>query len=204
MIQNIKDCDKAIINMFRGLYVLDENKKKKEVPVEFISPQKEYGLPDPESPLPCIVVFRNGIYPDVYGWKYDNSTYLVDVEYDKQGKPYKANEVRGTEPYNIYYGVRLFYKYKEDGADLNFFITKLLKRDSYVNINGEGYDLEFLSYRNPEGTYRTFGQSSEKNIKQFVDQYLFKLCADILLDDSKKEVKLSKGVGFNINASKEE
>ena len=151
--------------------------------------------------LPCIVVFRNGVYPDVYGWRYDSSTYIIDVEYNEQGLPIRGKEVKSTEPYNIYYGIRIYYEYLEDGADMNFFVTKRTRRGSYVVIDGEGFDLEFLSYKNPEGTYRTFGEVQEKEIKTYQDQYLFKLKADLVLDDTETPVPLNRQTKFNLNTN---
>ena len=199
MITSLSSCDEALVDNFRGLKLTNEDGELREVPVVFISPQKEFEPKDIQDKLPCIVVFRNGVYPDIYGWRFDNSTYIVDVEYDKDGRPLRGKEVKATEPYNIYYGIRMFYEYLEDGADLNFFITKKTRRGSYVVIDGEGYDMEFLSYKNPEGTYRTFGEVKEKEIKSYSDQYLIKLKADMILDDSEKEVIFNQQTKFNLD-----
>lgn len=199
MIKSLQQCDEAIINKFTGLKLLDVKGRKREVPVVFISPQKEFNPKDIQEKLPCIVIFRNGVYPDIYGWRYDNSTYVIDVQYDEKGNPIKGKEVKATEPYNIYYGIRIFYQFVEDGADLNFFITQKTRRGSYVVIDEQGYDLEFLSYKNPEGTYRTFGEVKEKEIKSYSDQYLLKLLADLVLDDEEKEVALNQQTKFNFN-----
>ena len=199
MIKSLQVCDEAIVNNFKGLKLLDGSGKEREVPVVFISPQKEFKLQEINSMLPCIVVFRNGVYPDVYGWRYDSSTYIIDVEYNEQGLPIRGKEVKSTEPYNIYYGIRIYYEYLEDGADMNFFVTKRTRRGSYVVIDGEGFDLEFLSYKNPEGTYRTFGEVQEKEIKTYQDQYLFKLKADLVLEDTETPVPLNRQTKFNLN-----
>lgn len=201
MIKSLQVCDEAIVNNFKGLKLLDGSGKEREVPVVFISPQKEFKLQEINSMLPCIVVFRNGVYPDVYGWRYDSSTYIIDVEYNEQGLPIRGKEVKSTEPYNIYYGIRIYYEYLEDGADMNFFVTKRTRRGSYVVIDGEGFDLEFLSYKNPEGTYRTFGEVQEKEIKTYQDQYLFKLKADLVLDDTETPVPLNRQTKFNLNTN---
>lgn len=201
MIKSLQVCDEAIVNNFKGLKLLDGSGKEREVPVVFISPQKEFKLQEINSMLPCIVVFRNGVYPDVYGWRYDSSTYIIDVEYNEQGLPIRGKEVKSTEPYNIYYGIRIYYEYLEDGADMNFFVTKRTRRGSYVMIDGEGFDLEFLSYKNPEGTYRTFGEVQEKEIKTYQDQYLFKLKADLVLDDTETPVPLNRQTKFNLNTN---
>lgn len=207
MIRTIEQCDEAVVKHFSGLKLEDGDGNLREVPVVFVSPQKEYSVDSDGSEfeiikdmLPCFVVFRNGIYPDVYGWRYDNSVYYEDVVYDpKTGKPISGNEVKATEPYNIYYGVRAYYSYHADGAEMNFFLTRKSKRGSYVIIDKEGYDLDFLSYKNPEGTYRTFGEVKEKELKCYTDQYLYKLGADFILDDEKKPVKFNKENKFNLN-----
>lgn len=205
MIREIEQCDRAIVEHFKGLKLEDEDGNLREVPVVFVSPQKEFSDKDDyfeivKDMLPCYVVFRNGIYPDVYGWRYDNSTYYEDVVYDeKTGQPISGYEVKATEPYNIYYGLRAYYKYHEDGAKMNFFITVKSKRGAYVIIDEEGYDFDFLSYKNPEGTYRTFGEVKEKELKYYTDQYLYKLGADLILDDSKVPIVFNKEVNFNLN-----
>lgn len=207
MIKTVEQCDEAVVKHFKGLKIEDEEGNDREVPVVFISPQKQYSedIPDEyyeavKDRLPCLVVFRDGIYPDVLGWRYDNSTYYEDVIYDeKTGKPISGVEVKATEPYNIYYGVRAYYKYQSDGAKMNFFLTRKSKRGAYVIIDEEGYDFDFISYRNPEITYKTFGRMKEKNVRYHIDQYLYKLGADFVLDDSKTPVKFNKETKFKFN-----
>lgn len=186
-----KDFDRAFIQKLKGLKLEDEEGELREVPVSFINPQDVYPSPNKKS-LPCIVVFRNGAYPDFYGWRYDNSTYYTDITYDEKGNPLKGKAVKATEPYNIYYGIRVYYKLQGDGASLNFYVNKKLHRGAYLTIGKESYDIDFLSYKNPEGTYRTFGQKDLKEPEVWVDQYLFKVEADLVMDDTTEEAKFSQ------------
>ncbi len=190
MITDFSQCDEALINKLKGLIIEGE-----EVPVLYISPEKEFVI----SKYPSIVIYRSGVYPDNYRWTndkfYDNITYIVD------GIPISIDEREAPIPYNLYYGIRIYYKYQEDGARLSTYINSVLKRGAFVEIGGDYYDIVFVSYRNPNATYKEFGEQKEKEDREFVEQYLYKL--EIELDIAPRVTKpVSQQVIFRVVPSK--
>lgn len=180
MITDFSQCDEALINKLKGLIIEGE-----EVPVLYINPEKEFVI----SKHPSIVIYRSGVYPDNYRWTndrfYDNYVYTGD------GTPTTVDEREAPIPYNLYYGIRIYYKYQEDGAKLSTYINSVLKRGAYVEIGGDHYDIVFVSYRNPNATYKEFGEQKENEDREFVEQYLYRL--EIELDIAQRTTKkLSK------------
>lgn len=174
MITDFSQCDEAMITKLSGLSI-----DGKEVPVIYITPEREFR----PSVLPTIAIYRAGVYPDNRRWTndkfYDNPSFRDD------GSLQTLDEREAPIPYMIYYAIRIFYEYQEDGARLNSFINTVLKRGAYAEIGGECYDIVFISYRNPEITYKDFGEQKENEEREFVEQYLYKL--EIELDVANRQ-----------------
>lgn len=185
MVTDVSQCDSAMIAKLKGLEI-----DGKEVPVIYIDPEKEFVT----SSYPTIAIYRIGMYPDDYRWTndlfYDNLKYSIDGVLDT------IDEREAPAPYNLYYGIRIFYEYMQDGATLNTFLSYRLKRGAYIEIGGDYYDINFVSYRNPESTYKDFGEQKEKERREFIEQYMYRL--DIELDlASRTTKKVSKELIIN-------
>lgn len=184
MLKDISQCDKALIEKLKGLIIDGE-----EVPVLYINPEEEFV----NSKLPSIVVYRAGIYPDNFRWINDK---FYDNLRELENGVYVVDEREAPIPYNIYYGIRLYYQYQMDGVKLNTYINTVLNRNAYVTIEGNKYDLVFVSYKNPEVTYRDFGTLEKKEPREFVEQYLFRM--EIELDINPRITKkLSEEIIIN-------
>ena len=187
MITDFSQCDEALINKLKGLIIEEE-----EVPVLYISPEKEFVI----SKYPSIVIYRSGVYPDNYRWT--NDKFYDNLTFSEDGTPLSVDEREAPIPYNLYYGIRIYYKYQEDGARLSTYINSVLKRGAFVEIGGDKYDIVFVSYKNPNATYKDFGEQREKDDREFVEQYLYRL--EIELDISQRTTKkLSKELIINVN-----
>ena len=176
MITDFSQCDEALINKLKGLIIEGE-----EVPVLYINPEKEFVT----SKHPSIAVYRSGVYPDNYRWT--NDRFYDNLVFNKYGTPLSVDEREAPVPYNLYYGIRIYYKYQEDGAKLSTYINSVLKRGAYIEIGGDKYDILFVSYKNPNATYKNFGEQREKEDREFVEQYLYRL--EIELDISQRTTK---------------
>jgi len=187
MVTDFSQCDEALINKLKGLIIEGE-----EVPVLYISPEKEFVI----SKYPSIVIYRSGVYPDNYRWT--NDKFYDNLTFSEDGTPLSVDEREAPIPYNLYYGIRIYYKYQEDGARLSTYINSVLKRGAFVEIGGDIYDIVFVSYKNPNATYKDFGEQREKDDREFVEQYLYRL--EIELDISQRTTKkLSKELIINVN-----
>ena len=187
MITDLSQCDEALINKLKGLIIEGE-----EVPVLYISPEKEFVI----SKYPSIVIYRSGVYPDNYRWT--NDKFYDNLTFSEDGTPLSVDEREAPIPYNLYYGIRIYYKYQEDGARLSTYINSVLKRGAFVEIGGDKYDIVFVSYKNPNATYKDFGEQKEKEDREFVEQYLYRL--EIELDIAQRTTKkLSKELIMNID-----
>ena len=188
MLKSIQQLDGAMLEKLRGIKVRDEDGNIIEVPIKFISTDRGYEEP---AKLPAIILYRNGVYPDVYGYRWDNSTYLVDKEYNENGDVIKAKEVPATQPYNAYYGVFLYYEYEEDGALMTMQVNKKLHRGSYLAIDGYGYDIEYLEYKHVGATFEQFGDRKKDEVKPKSERFLFRIPADFIMSDDFEEVIMS-------------
>lgn len=164
MITDLRQVDQAFKDKLEGLKIGD-----KVVPVIYINPEGEFKLEE----YPAIVVFRSGAYPDDERWYNDVIRY--DYEYWANGAPKSSKEKPNPLPYNIYYSVRLYYDYQGDGVQLNTHMMRTLHRGSYLPIGDDKYDVLFVSYKNPNATYREFGVVKENKDREFIDQYLYKV-----------------------------
>lgn len=192
MIEDFRKVDNAILQKLKGLQVLNEYGELTDVDVIYINPEVEFKV----SKYPAFIVYRQGIYPDNYRWT--NDKFYDNPQYDETGNLVKVDEREAPDPYNIYYGIRLYYEFQKDGVKLNQHIMSKLRRGSYLDIDGSQYDVFFVSYRNPEATYRTYGQLQQKNQREFYEQYLYKV--EIELDNATREtVPISLGLVSNIN-----
>jgi len=187
MITDFSQCDEALINKLKGLIIEGE-----EVPVLYISPEKEFVI----SKYPSIVIYRSGVYPDNYRWT--NDKFYDNLTFSEDGTPLSVDEREAPIPYNLYYGIRIYYKYQEDGARLSTYINSVLKRGAFVEIGGDKYDIVFVSYKNPNATYKDFGEQREKDDREFVEQYLYRL--EMELDISQRTTKrLSEWLIINVD-----
>lgn len=187
MVTDFSQCDEALINKLKGLIIEGE-----EVPVLYINPEKEFVI----SKYPSIVIYRSGVYPDNYRWT--NDKFYDNLTFSEDGTPLSVDEREAPIPYNLYYGIRIYYKYQEDGARLSTYINSVLKRGAFVEIGGDKYDIVFVSYKNPNATYKDFGEQREKDDREFVEQYLYRL--EIELDIAQRTTKkLSKELIMNID-----
>jgi|SRR3712207_3521581 len=164
MINDLRQVDKAFKDKLEGLKIED-----KEVPVLYINPEGELKVEE----YPAIVIFRSGAYPDNNRWY--NDTIKYDWEYYSNGAPKSVKEKPNPLPYNIYYSVRLYYQYQSDGVVMNTHMMRVLDRVAYLPIEGDKYDVQFVSYKNPNATYREFGTVKENKEREFIDQYLYKV-----------------------------
>jgi hypothetical protein len=146
-----------------------------EVPVIYINPDAEFKA---ES-YPAFVICRSGAYPDVYRYSEDK---YYEYTYDSSGNPTSALERNNPEPYNIYYSIRLYYTYQRHGMELNTHIMKTLRRTAYLDIDNDTYDILFVSYKNPNATYREFGKFKEDQPDESIDQYLFRIEMNLEVD----------------------
>ena len=180
MIDRLSQVDEAIINKLKGLKVLDSSGEPTEVPVMYIVPEKELVV----DKKPSIAIYRAGVYPD-------NNRWTNDLFYDNfqhsNGNLVQVDERDAPDPYNVYYGIRLFYEYQEDGVELNNHIMKVLRRGAYLNIGDHKYDIFFVSYKNPDVTYRDFGEIKGNDDRLFVEQYLFRVETE--LDNAERTTK---------------
>jgi hypothetical protein len=169
MIDRLSQCDEALLNKLKGLMLPNELGVITEVPVLYIDPEKELQL----ETKPAIVIYRAGVYPDNNRWT--NDLFYDNLQYAENGDLVQVDERDAPDPYNVYYGIRLFYEYQEDGVELNNHIMKILRRGAYLNIGEYKYDMFFVSYRNPDVTYRDFGEIKENEQRTFVEQYLYRV-----------------------------
>ena len=191
VITSLKDCDKAFMDRVRGCKVENENGELVDVPVIYINPDEELLV----ETYPCFVVMRVGAYPDVSRW--NNGVYYSDPSYNSNGEVVDVVKQDAPQPYALYYAVKLFYQYPQDGADMTFHILNRFKRGAYLEIDNEPYDLSYVSYRNQQSNYKDFGEIKDKDIKQFVEQYQYRLDIDIA-PRSIGRVKISRETNFNI------
>lgn len=192
MIEDFRKVDNAILQKLKGLKVPNEYGELTDVDVIYINPEVEFKV----SKYPAFIVYRQGIYPDNYRWT--NDKFYDNPQYDETGNLVKVDEREAPDPYNIYYGIRLYYEFQKDGVKLNQHIMSKLRRGAYLDIDGLQYDVFFVSYRNPEATYRTYGQLQQKNQREFYEQYLYKV--EIELDNATREtIPISLGLVSNIN-----
>lgn len=175
MITEFSQCDEALISKLRGLVIDGE-----EVTVLYINPEKEFVT----SKYPAIAVYRSGVYPDNRRWTNDK---FYDNEVRNEDGIISLDERDAPIPYNLYYGIRIYYKYQEDGAKLSTYINSVLKRGAYIEIVGDKYDILFVSYKNPNATYKDFGEQRENEDREFVEQYLYRL--EIELDIAQRTTK---------------
>lgn len=187
----MKDCDKAFMDRVRGCYVDDEDGNIVKVPVLYISPDEELKL----ERLPAFVVMRTGAYPDVSRWT--NNVYYSDPSYNGNGEVVDVVKQDSPEPYALYYTIRLYYEYPQDGANMSLHILNRFKRGAYLEIDKVPYDLSYVSYRNPQTSYKEFGEFKDKELKQFVEQYQYRLDID-LAPTTRGRVKVSRQTEFNI------
>lgn len=176
MITDFSQCDVALIDKLKGLII-----DGKEVPVLYIDPEKEFVA----SSYPSIAIYRSGIYPDNFRWT--NQKFYDNYTFNDDGTPATVDEREAPVPYNIYYGIRVYYEYQEDGATLSTFINSVLKRGAFIEVGGDPYDLVFVSYKNPNATYKDFGEQKENEVREFVEQYLYKL--EMELDIAQRTTK---------------
>lgn len=192
MLKNFSQLDEALIKKLSGLKVEDEMGQLRDVPVLYINPEKEFQI----SEYPTIVIYRQGIYPDPVRWT--NDKFYDNPVYDENGDLIRIDERDAPDPLNVYYGIRLFYKYQMDGVMLNQHLMSKLRRGAYLEVEGYQYDVIFVSYRNPEATYRTFGDLDENKPREFYEQYLFKV--EVELDNAEREtVPVSKQIDVSTN-----
>lgn len=168
MITDLSQCDEAMVNKLKGLEI-----EGKPVEVVYINPEKEFLT----QTYPTIAVYRLGAYPDNYRWT--NDKFYDSPNYTEAGLLDTVQEREAPLPYTVYYGVRLYYEYQQDGAILNTYLARIMKRGTFVEIGGDTYDVLFVSYRNPESTYKEFGEQKENEDREFVEQYLYKLEIDL-------------------------
>lgn len=179
MITDFSQVDEALLKHLAGLMIEDENGAPKEVPIVYIDPEIEFQI----SEYPTIVIFRQGIYPNDYRWT--NDKFYDNPVYDEKGDLITLDERDAPDPFNMYYGIRLYYQYQMDGVKLNQHIMSKLRRGSFLSINEDEYDIIFVSYKNPEATYRTYGDQPENKQREFYEQYLYKV--EMELDNAPRE-----------------
>lgn len=165
MITQLSQVDRAVQNALAGLII-----DGVEVPSLYINPEdvSEFKADN----YPSIVFYRSGAYPDVYREITDK---IYAPIFDQDGFVTSVNEKSNPTPLNVYYGIRLYYKFNEDGAYMNTFILQKFPRVSAINIDGELYDIVFVSYKNPNATYREFGVIKKNEPREFTDQYLYRV-----------------------------
>lgn len=197
MITDFRQVDKAILEKLKGLQVIDEYGKLIDVDVIYINPEVEFKV----SKYPAFIVYRQGIFPDNYRWT--NDKFYDNPVYDETGALIHVDEREAPDPYNVYYGIRLYYEYQKDGVKLNQHIMSKLRRGAFLDIEGSQYDVFFVSYRNPEATYRTYGELQKKEQREFYEQYLYKV--EIELDNATRDtVPITQGLISNINTQNKE
>ena len=173
MIESLMDVDKAFKEALMGLKVEDADGNLVDVPVCYINPESQFEV----MKYPVFVIYRSGAYPDPA--RYSNDTYRVSTEYYSNGNPKSAQDIKNPEPYKIYYNVRLYYNYQVDGLSMNSYLMRKFKRGAYLEICGDKYDIDMVSYKNPNSTYREFGDIKENKEREFVDQYLYSIDINI-------------------------
>jgi hypothetical protein len=192
MITEFSQVDEALIAKLSGLTVDDGNGGTMEVPVMYIDPEVEF-IPDVK---PSIAIYRAGIYPDDYRWT--NDKFYDNPTYDNSGDLVSVEEREAPDPFQIYYGIRLYYSYQMDGVVLTRHIMSRLRRGSFLEIGGDGYDVLFISYKNPSSTYKDFGELKENEPREFIEQYLYKV--QIELDTAQRtKVNVSKELVPRLN-----
>lgn len=190
MITSVEQVDTALAGKLVGLVIDDVT-----IPVLFINPEGEFQA----ETYPSIVIYRSGIYPDNNRWT--NDKFYDDIVELVSGEITAA--VRDAPvPYLVYYGVRLYYDYQQDGVALNNHLLKILKRGQFLTVLGDNYDIEFVSYKNPSATYREFGIVKGNEKVEFIDQYLFRIPIDI--DDSTRSIITINTQGVQINTTNKE
>lgn len=193
MITTLRQVDEAFQKKISGCKIGD-----KEVPVYYIDPEGEF---TPEV-YPAMAVFRSGAYQDFN--RYSNDTFEFDVVLNSEGNKQSSKRSPNPEPYNVYYSIRLYYNYQSDGTDMNTFVMRTLNRTAYLPIDGDKYDVGFVSYKNPNATYREFGVIKENKEREFIDQYLFKVEMNLdtgIVEELKYLKPESEGGGIVINPS---
>lgn len=184
-VTSLMEVDEALINKLSGFKLGDY-----EVPVLFVNPTPEFQF----EVFPSIVIFRNGVYPDIYSWRWG---YGYMYELDLENKAGTKREF--PLPYLVYYSLRVYYQYQEDGAILNTYLNTKLHRGSYITINDENYDIFFVSYSNPNAGYKNYGEFEKDGRQLLFDQYLFKVSIDLDTLASESEVTLPDKIVFNSN-----
>jgi hypothetical protein len=192
MINTIQPVDDALKLKLDGLIVKDTDGTDYTVPVFFIDPEKEFS----SEKYPYIAYYRAGIYPDNARWT--NDLFYDDPTFDSSSGDLMAVKARKAPvPYAVYYGIRLYYQYNEDGVQMNTYMLTNLPRGAYLEMSGEKYDIEFISFKNPNSTYREFGVIKGNKPREFVDQYLYKV--SIELDNAVRVGELVNRQGIQVS-----
>jgi len=195
MITDFRQVDEAMKSKLEGCKLI-RNGIEFTVPVVYIDPEKEFRKVIPGEDLsnceldennqvifnqgdyyaytqPTIAFYRAGIFPDNERW--DNNTLYDNPEYDNTNSLIGMTGRRAPDPYLIYYGIIFYYDFQQEGVLINRHIINSLRRGAFLTIEGDSYDVFFLSYRNPNTTYKDFGDMQEKEVRLFSEQYLFKV-----------------------------
>lgn len=192
MITSLKDCDKGFMDRVKGCMIEDEDGNLVQVPVLYMNPDEEETIED----YPAFVVMRMGAYPDTSRWT--NNISYTDPTYNNQGELVDVAKHEAPQPFAIYYSVRMYYQYPQDGAVMSLYIMQRFHRGAYLEIDKVPYDLSYVSYRNPQTSYKEFGETKDKEINQYLEQYQFRLDVD-LAPVTKGRVKISRETDFNID-----
>lgn len=189
MITELRQCESALLSYLSG-FIIDEE----EVNATIIAPEGEVEIEH----YPAIVIYRTGAYPDYS--RHTNEPFYSDAQYNDEGILLSVNKREAPTPYNLYYGIRVYYEFQQDGIRIIDFILKKFKRGAQIPIEGIKYNTSIVSYKNPNATYRQFGEQKKNEKRRFVEQYLIKL--EIEFDfGTKEEIKVNReGLTINIKS----
>jgi hypothetical protein len=193
MITKIETVDTAFYNKLVGMATTDDEGNAQSIPVVYIDPEPEFKA----EAYPSIVFYRMGIYPNTE--KYINDVFYDNYTFDSSGNPLTVQKRNAPEPFIVYYGVRLYYQYQRDGLIMTDGLLARFRRGSYLDIDGDKYDASMVSYRNPNSSYRQFGEIKKDEPREFIDQYLYRV--DIELDNAVRETLKLNQYGVTIRTS---
>jgi hypothetical protein len=193
LITNFMQADKAIVDYFSNMYVTRGGAPVK-VRALLASPDPNFVI----EAYPSIVIMQMGDYVDNTRRIQEPSTIITSV--DSEGRPVTALLKEPPEPIIIQYGIRIYTNSQRDSAELKTQMRVLLKRYAYTRINGRITNIDQISYRNPNAYSANFGETTRKENRAFIDQYLIKIATYIeLLDTEPTGIATDINIGIEFN-----
>lgn len=170
-ITSYTELDKAFGEKLEGLIINND-----VIEPIFTSPDIDIEL----ASIPAIVFYRTSESPDNTRWSVDKIR--DNWQFDGSNNPVSVDLRENPEPWNFIYVVRLYYRYQEDGGEMNFFMHKRFPRNSFLEIKGVKYDCTMIN--TPQKLFGAEDVGTNKyGEREFVDQFTFRVEANLDIYD---------------------